>query len=303
MTRNIMWRFMKDLYGAMFRQQSLTGENFISKENLRTLALEIAAAPTYKGDFANFYCSNNWLTQFRKDFNLKREERKAIEEPCVNTLSKEDEEYINFMTAKKASSIRETFSQDLYEELSRRQSLTDENLKTNKKLRVLALELAEDPKYSGYIEYSGQMSKGYITFSDEWLNQFRKKFGFETVEISEKFIPREEADLIREVFSQDLYNEIYRRQSLSDENLTTYEKLRALAVELAADPKYQGYLSSYKFCNSWLTRFRKKMNFEEIEKLMNEKGTFLTWHLARKSFSEELFEEAESRRQRLCHRV
>ena len=68
-----------------------------------------------------------------------------------------------------------------------------------------------------------------------------------------------EEESIRETFSQDLYEEMCRRQSLTEENLDTYDKLRAIARELSADPKYKGYLSNYKFSYPWLTAFRKKI--------------------------------------------
>ena len=60
------------------------------------------------------------------------------------------------------------------------------------------------------------------------------------------------------IFSEDLYGEMLRRQSLTTENLAANERLRALAFELAANPKYGGVLSNHKFSNSWLLAFRKK---------------------------------------------
>ena len=149
--------------------------------------------------------------------------------------------------------MKKQFSQDLYEEVSRRQNLTDENLTTDENLRALAVGLAADSKYGGVLSSH--------KFSRSWLLKFRKKFRNsgeksmdgkqdENVAVFNQYIPGEEADIIRETFSQDLYKEMCRRQSLSGENLTTNEKLRALAVELAADPKYQA-----GFGPSWRTLY------------------------------------------------
>ena len=44
------------------------------------------------------------------------------------------------------ANIKEMFSQDLYEEMSRRHRLTVEN-STNEQIRAVALRLADDPKY------------------------------------------------------------------------------------------------------------------------------------------------------------
>ena len=54
----------------------------------------------------------------------------------------------------------------------------------------------------------------------------------------------------------DLRGEVSRRESLTDENSRTNEKLRALALELAADPKYAEHLADFACFNVWLTSFR-----------------------------------------------
>ena len=173
--------------------------------------------------------------------------------------------------------IRQTFSQDLFEEFSRRQSLTDEDLTTDKKLRALALELAADHKYKGYLKY--------LEFSDTWLFEFRKKFRMNGGKQIDEYVNPNELKELKETFSQDLYDEMTRRQSLTEENLANYENLRVLALELAADPKYKGYLSTYKFGRTWICAFRKKFN------ICLETAYF---H-AKNNFTEELFEEASRR--------
>ena len=299
MSSNLMWRFAKDLYEGVSRRQSLTDENFTTTEKLRSMALELAAAPKYNRHLFDFTCSNSWITRFRKDFNFDRKSEKR----GPRTLCKEDQQCIinyadknrdltlheialrfsnkfekvavnTFISGKEASTIRETFSQDLYEEICRRQSLTDEDFTTNEKLRALALELSEDSKYHGYLKR--QISEGKLKFSYHWLNNFRKNIrkngekwmdGKEDANVN--FNLKKEVDLIKackETFSQDLFEEISRRQSLTDEKLTTNENLRVLALELAADPKYKGYLRSLKFCKSWLCRFREKYNLNDGER-------------------------------------
>ena len=199
---------------------------------------------------------------------------------------------------------REKFSQDLYEEVSRRQTLTEENLTTNEKLRPLALELAANPKYKGYLSNN--------KFAREWMFRFRKRFNLDVLTVSltpeEKkeicdykrenpttslremvkiFTSRfdknfgrtmlarilkdsqsktdEEIELIRETFSQDLFAEVSRRQSLTTEYLSN-EKVRSLAKELAVDPKYEGYFSSNNFSYRWMANFRKKFNMDDLYK-------------------------------------
>ena len=63
-------------------------------------------------------------------------------------------------------------------------------------------------------------------------------------------------------FSQDLYEKMSRRQSFTDENFTTNEELRALALEQAADPKYGGHFANFKCSDSWIIRFRKDFVFQ-----------------------------------------
>ena len=213
--------------------------------------------------------------------------------------------------------------------MSRRQSLTDENLTTNENLRALALELAADPKYKGYLSSH--------KFVDPWPYLFRKKFNLKDLkgqvrtisekqqilkysdsnpELSlreigehfstlfgrtisentiqyirktrEKLMDQQEEENARDTFSQDLYEEVSRRQSLTDENFTN-KNLRALAKELAADPKYKGYLSNNMFSNRWIANFRRKYDMEE---------GIMSSVLARNSFLQDLQAEL-SRRQGL----
>ena len=57
-----------------------------------------------------------------------------------------------------------------------------------------------------------------------------------------------------------------RRQSLTDESLATNEEIRAIALELAVDPKYEGYFSSNNFSYRWMANFRKKFNMDDLYK-------------------------------------
>ena len=219
-----------------------------------------------------------------------------------------------YRTAEEIQLIRESFSQDLYDEMSRRQSLTDENLTTNENLRALALELAINPKYDGYLSS--------YKFQIGWLSKFRKKYNLEvsgrrwfsleqkqeilkyiesnpglgvrevgahfstifeqtisattinkirqnrekilnTLSAHEKKSIEEKAtfascDLAKRSFSQTLYEEANRRQSQTEEDLSSNKHLRALALELARQPKYEKYMGNFKFSNTWLSEFRKK---------------------------------------------
>lgn len=212
--------------------------------------------------------------------------------------------------------IMETFSQDLYEEMSHRQSLTDEYL-SNDKLRALALEVAADPKYEGHLSN---------TFSYQWISRFRKKFNIESSrtrfvstidqklqiiqfiennqgvsygevgrhfskvfgrQISrwtvrgihvnrEKYLEKQNeqsqdvviigeesgmnSDMARKNFSLELYEELSRRQNLTEDDLTSIEEIRSLALEIAHRPKYEQYFSSYKFSNGWIESFRENFN-------------------------------------------
>ena len=361
--------FSQDLYEEMSRRQSLTDENLTTNENLRALALELAPDSKYKGQLSSHKFANPWPSLFRKKFNLERyrilstsEKQQIINYSdshpgltsteigdhfstifgrtvsrwTVSSLRKNRKKYMD--EKEDPNLIMEIFSKDLYAEFSRRQSLTNENLSTNEKLKALALELAADPKYKGQL--SSQR------FYYRWLSQFREKFNFKKREYSitekhqileysdtnpelsinaiakhfstlfgrtipsitvrtirlnrEKVMKEKEEQNVRETFSQDLYEEVFRRQNIlqtqilrgttrTEANFTRNENLRALAQELAADPKYKGYLSNDTFTKDWITRFRREKNLE---------GDFASIGLARKTFSQELFEEA-SRRQSL----
>ena len=74
----------------------------------------------------------------------------------------------------------------------------------------------------------------------------------------EKLMDEKREENVTKMFSQELYKELSRRQSLTDEYLASYENWRAIARELAADPKYKGYLSSHKFSKNWYSLFREK---------------------------------------------
>ena len=258
---NIMWRFAKDLSGEVSRRQSLTDENFTTNEKLRALALELARDPKYGGHFPDSTFSHGWLSRFRRDFIISGKFKNVPVDYMTNYMT---------LQGNDAKVMRQTFSQDLYEEFSRRQPLTDEDLASYKNLRALALELAADPKYKGYLRT--------FKFCNSWLCQFREKFrmkGEKRIDEKVNLNSQTETDLIKackETFAKDLYDEMSRRQSLTDENLATYENLRVLALELAADPKYEGYLSSCKFSDPWIGNFRKKFNIGQqynttIEKL------------------------------------
>ena len=186
--------------------------------------------------------------------------------------------------------------------MSRRQSLTDENLTTIEKLRVLALELATQPKYKGGLRS--------LKFSHVWLCQFREKFNLKFFHLSinekqqilqyadsnpksglkeiaehvstlfgrpvsvstvcqtrrnrEKLMDKIEEANIKEMFSQDLYAVMSRRHRLTIES-STNAQIRAIALELADDPKYKGYLSRYKFSDLWILNFRKNINLKHTE--------------------------------------
>ena len=72
-------------------------------------------------------------------------------------------------------------------------------------------------------------------------------------------------------FKQDLYKEACRRQSLTNENVTTCDKLRSLAFELAAHDKYEGFFSTYKFGRSWMYSFRKQFHLMRSQDLNRSK--------------------------------
>ena len=188
--------FLKDLYEKWSHRQSLTKENMASDKNLRPLALELAADPKYKEYFtANKFCSD-WMTRFRKKYNLERSSLTAEEKSEICDYKRENpttalREMASIFTSRfdkrvgrnmiarvlkdsqlmrtdeEIELIRETFSQDLFEEVSRRQSLTAEYL-TIENVRAIGKELAVDPKYQGVLSNH--------KFSYQWISDFRKKF-------------------------------------------------------------------------------------------------------------------------------
>ena len=213
--------------------------------------------------------------------------------------------------------MRESFSEELYEQLSLDQSPTKDLVKSSQEIRDIALKLARDPKYVGI--YAN------FTFGQFWLRGFRNKFKVKSKngvtikqkqviihymdanpylsdkEISQHFSTvfkrkiwpkffkeirnrREEimnykGDLEDQIIEgskevelkRELYEETCFRQSLTDENLTTFEKLRPLAVELAAHEKYKGFFSSFKFSKTWVYHFRKKFNLVEAKNFKDKK--------------------------------
>ena len=380
---SMMKQFWQDLNEEFFRRQTQTKENLTTDEKLRALALELVADAKYGGHFAGFICSNNWLTQFRRDFKVNGHNS---EHKVVKPLSKEDKQCIVYYANKNQHStlqeiashfaenfgyeidhtivheilreninstesklqtfeetdalknrekmmdkkrdenvsseieycnmynipvvsvdavnhIKETFSQDVYDELSRRQSLTEETLTSNEEIRALALELATDPKYKGVLANH--------KFSSTWVLHFRKKFNFQysdrrCLTTSEKQIiieysdnnPQlngrqlgehfstlfgrnvtrftianirknrqrymdENADVSSNTFKQDLYEELSRRQSLTDDDIFSNENLRAIALELARKPKYKQSMANFKCSESWMTKFRKQFHKPE----------------------------------------
>ena len=79
---------------------------------------------------------------------------------------------------------------------------------------------------------------------------------------------------------QELYDETCCRQSLTNENVTTYDKLHALATELAGHEKYRGFFTNHKFGRRWMRGFRKQFNMEV-------KGRGSTrWNKAKSDYSE-----------------
>ena len=79
--------------------------------------------------------------------------------------------------AREAREAKRSFSEELFEEASRRQRLTNEDLPedlfvdmfSNKNLKTLALELVRKPKYEKYMSS--------FKCSPRWLTEFRKKCG------------------------------------------------------------------------------------------------------------------------------
>ena len=125
--------------------------------------------------------------------------------------------------------------------VSQKQNLTEENLKS------LVVKLAANDKYQGYFSS--------FEFCEGWIAYFCRKFNL-------KYIRTSVANLTRKNFSQELFEEMCRRQSLTDENVTSYKQIRALALELARDPKYEKHMGSSKFGNLWIAKFRENFNLK-----------------------------------------
>ena len=316
--------FSQDLYEETCRRQELTGTFWASNENLSALANELAGDPKYKGYLSNNKFSSTWAFLFREKYDLKNPERlfsitekQQIIQYCddnpelsltnegiadhfstlfgrkisSSTVSEVRRNREKLMEQKREENVRETFSKDLYEEMSRRQSLTEENLATNENLRPLATELAANPKYEGYLLD--------CKFSDIWISRFLKKYKLKETFMASAFV--------RKTFTDDLYEEMNRRQSLTRKRVGSNENLRALALELAKDPKYKGQLSNHKFSDCWISKFRKRTIYKQREECTSEPMFMNSEEVhareareAKRSFSEELFEEA-SRRQRLTN--
>ena len=60
--------------------------------------------------------------------------------------------------------------------------------------------------------------------------------------------------------TRELYDEICLRNNFTTENLATTENLRALALELACQSKYEGFFANFKFGPKWISNFRKSYN-------------------------------------------
>ena len=193
-------------------------------------------------------------------------------------------ETFKYLSKRELYLLKQSFSNDLYEELCKKQNLTEEDMTIRKNLLPLAQELAASSKYKDYLSD--------MKFSQSWMCQFRKKYYHELTSLSytleakrevskkaEKPKPKTKrtewstfsdpglrrAEEIRETFSQDLHEEVSRRQNQTGEYVTN-EKVRTLAKELAVDPKYEGYLSSYKFGYDWITHFRNKFDMRDLYK-------------------------------------
>ena len=76
----------------------------------------------------------------------------------------------------------------------------------------------------------------------------------------------ENADVSSNTFKQDLYEELSRRQSLTDDDIFSNENLRAIALELARKPKYKQSMANFKCSESWMTKFRKQFHKPEESK-------------------------------------
>ena len=61
-------------------------------------------------------------------------------------------------------------------------------------------------------------------------------------------------------FYHELFEEASRRQSITSEDVYSDKNLRALALELARQPKYKEYMRNFKCSRASLTRFRKKFH-------------------------------------------
>ena len=120
------------------------------------------------------------------------------------------------------------------------------------------------------LNYSDRFPKSSLKkVAEHFSTVFRRSITYWTVSAikknREKLMDEKREENARKIFSQDLYEEMSRRQCHTNEDLATYKNLRPLALELSANSKYEGYLSSHKFSKKWCYRFQEKYNLKEYQ--------------------------------------
>ena len=63
---------------------------------------------------------------------------------------------------------------------------------------------------------------------------------------------------------EELSKEISIRNSLTANQINTEKDIRVLAIELAAQEKYDNYFATHKFSGRWMLKFRRLFNIPYI---------------------------------------
>ena len=62
----------------------------------------------------------------------------------------------------------------------------------------------------------------------------------------------------------ELHEEILIRNTLTEDQIINEKHIRALAVELASQEKYDNYFATHKFSGRWMLKFRRLFNIPYI---------------------------------------